>query len=63
MAKINTVYLCQNCGHSAAKWLGKCPSCGQWNTFVEEYVTKESTRERSKERTKENSNPWVAISI
>jgi DNA repair protein RadA/Sms len=42
MAKINTVYLCQNCGHSAAKWLGKCPSCGQWNTFVEEYVTKES---------------------
>ncbi|MBI3234091.1 MAG: DNA repair protein RadA [Bacteroidetes bacterium] len=42
MAKINTVYLCQNCGHSAAKWLGKCPSCGQWNTFVEEYVSKET---------------------
>lgn len=40
MAKINTVYLCQNCGHSAAKWLGKCPSCGQWNTFVEEFVEK-----------------------
>lgn len=42
MAKINTVYLCQNCGHSAAKWLGKCPSCGQWNTFVEEFVSKKS---------------------
>jgi DNA repair protein RadA/Sms len=31
-----TVYVCQNCGHQERKWLGKCPDCGEWNTFVEE---------------------------
>ena len=31
-----TVYVCQNCGHQARKWLGKCPDCGEWNSFVEE---------------------------
>lgn len=34
--KLKTVYRCQECGHSEAKWLGKCPACGAWNTFVEE---------------------------
>lgn len=29
-------YICQNCGYASPKWLGKCPSCGEWNTFVEE---------------------------
>ena len=41
MAKIKTAYFCQNCGHNSPKWLGKCPSCGEWNTFVEELVDKE----------------------
>ncbi|MDM8177278.1 DNA repair protein RadA, partial [Olivibacter sp. 47] len=40
MAKAKTVYFCQNCGYESAKWLGKCPSCNQWNTFVEELVEK-----------------------
>lgn len=31
-----TVFVCQNCGHQAAKWLGKCPECGEWNSLVEE---------------------------
>lgn len=31
-----TVYVCQNCGHQARKWLGKCPDCGEWNSFIEE---------------------------
>lgn len=39
MAKTKNVYFCQNCGHESAKWLGKCPNCGEWNTFVEETVT------------------------
>jgi DNA repair protein RadA/Sms len=39
MAKVKTVYFCQSCGHESPKWLGKCPSCGEWNTFVEEKVT------------------------
>lgn len=41
MAKPQTVFYCNNCGASAAKWVGRCPSCGQWNTYVEEVVTKE----------------------
>lgn len=40
MAKSNkTVFFCQNCGHEAGKWLGQCPACKEWNTFVEERVT------------------------
>ncbi|HEX9959359.1 MAG TPA: ATPase domain-containing protein, partial [Pyrinomonadaceae bacterium] len=31
-----TIHVCQNCGHQARKWLGKCPDCGEYNTFVEE---------------------------
>ena len=38
--KIKTTYFCQNCGVSSVKWIGRCPSCGQWNTYVEEVVTK-----------------------
>lgn len=34
-----TIYFCQNCGHEASKWLGQCPACREWNTFVEEKVT------------------------
>lgn len=40
MAKVKTAYFCQNCGHESAKWLGRCPSCNEWNTFVEEVITK-----------------------
>lgn len=39
MAKVKTVYFCSNCGQESAKWLGRCPSCGEWNTFVEEKVS------------------------
>ncbi len=35
MAKVRTVYCCQSCGAQAAKWLGKCPDCGAWNSYVE----------------------------
>lgn len=41
MSKIKTAFFCQNCGYESTKWVGKCPSCGQWNTFVEELVQKE----------------------
>ena len=36
--KIRTAFFCQNCGHQSPKWLGKCPQCGEWNTFVEEII-------------------------
>ena len=41
MAKEKTVYVCSNCGQESPKWVGKCPSCGEWNTYVEEIVRKE----------------------
>jgi DNA repair protein RadA/Sms len=40
MAKIKTAFFCGNCGYESAKWLGKCPSCNEWNTFVEEVIDK-----------------------
>jgi DNA repair protein RadA len=44
MAKSKITYFCQNCGYESAKWLGKCPSCQAWNTFVEELVERTGTR-------------------
>ncbi|MGI8951477.1 MAG: DNA repair protein RadA [Chitinophagaceae bacterium] len=41
MSKIKTAFFCSNCGYESVKWLGKCPSCNQWNTFVEEVITKD----------------------
>ncbi len=38
MAKARTTYFCQSCGAQSAKWLGRCPTCGEWNTYVEEVV-------------------------
>ncbi|MBB5635629.1 DNA repair protein RadA/Sms [Pedobacter cryoconitis] len=40
MAKTKSAYFCQSCGYESAKWLGKCPSCNSWNTFVEEVIEK-----------------------
>jgi len=40
MAKTKSIYICQNCGAESPKWLGRCPSCGEWNTYVEELVEK-----------------------
>ncbi|SMB83125.1 DNA repair protein RadA [Hymenobacter roseosalivarius DSM 11622] len=44
MAKIKTLYFCQKCGAQSAKWIGRCPSCGEWNTYVEEVVEKENNQ-------------------
>ena len=42
MAKTKSVYICQNCGADSPKWIGKCPSCGEWNSYVEEIVSKDN---------------------
>jgi DNA repair protein RadA/Sms len=47
MSKIKTAFFCQNCGYESAKWLGKCPSCQQWNSFVEELIQKENKKSSS----------------
>jgi DNA repair protein RadA/Sms len=60
MPKTKTKYVCQNCGAESAKWLGRCPSCNEWNSFVEEIVVKESFR--SNERSPVSSVKPVQLS-
>jgi DNA repair protein RadA/Sms len=43
VAKSKTLFFCQSCGYESPKWIGKCPSCGSWNSFVEEVVSKNET--------------------
>ena len=43
----NTVFFCKECGYESAKWLGKCPSCNRWNSFVEEKINKKSSSKTS----------------
>lgn len=43
MAKLKSVYFCSFCGHESPKWMGKCPACGEWSSFVEEVVRKDAT--------------------
>lgn len=47
MAKVKKAYFCSNCGYESPKFLGKCPSCGEWNTFAEEIVSKQDSRTQS----------------
>jgi len=49
MSKVKTSFFCQNCGNESVKWVGQCPSCGQWNTFVEELTQKDNSK---------NTNAW-----
>jgi DNA repair protein RadA/Sms len=44
MSKIKTSFFCQNCGYEIVKWAGQCPSCNQWNTFVEELTQKDNSK-------------------
>lgn len=43
MAKVKKAWFCTSCGNESAKWLGKCPACGEWNTMQEELITKDSS--------------------
>lgn len=49
MSKIKKSFFCQNCGYESVKWVGQCPSCSQWNTFVEELIQKDNSK---------NNNDW-----
>jgi DNA repair protein RadA/Sms len=44
MSKTKTAFFCQNCGYESVKWIGQCPSCSQWNTFVEELIQKDNSK-------------------
>jgi DNA repair protein RadA/Sms len=43
MTKIKSVYVCNNCGADSPKWIGKCPNCGEWNTYHEEIIRTDAT--------------------
>lgn len=47
MPKISTIFACQNCGAQSPKWMGRCPECSQWNTYIEEPQTEEIKPARS----------------
>ncbi|MCH5256380.1 MAG: DNA repair protein RadA [Lachnospiraceae bacterium] len=50
-AKITTVFYCQSCGYESSKWMGQCPGCREWNTFVEEKINTKTTVSSSLSRT------------
>lgn len=67
MAKAKkSVFFCQNCGHEESKWLGQCPACKEWNTFVEEKITVsaggKSGAARSEKETDINIVPLMNVS-
>src|SRR5438093_12762094 len=47
MPKVRTQYVCQQCGHEAIRWLGRCPDCGGWNSFTEELVADQRASARA----------------
>ncbi|GKU27755.1 DNA repair protein RadA [Clostridium folliculivorans] len=55
MAKIKTLYVCQQCGYESPKWLGKCPECNSWNSMLEE--VKESKPQRTNFSSRQTSSP------
>ncbi len=49
--RLKTVYLCQDCGYQSGKWLGKCPTCDAWNSFVEDVISEGPTKSSGLSRT------------
>lgn len=62
MAKSKTVYVCQNCGVDSPKWIGRCPSCGEWNTYVEEVISLSGKKTGGERRQGARPQPLSEIS-
>lgn len=63
MVKVKTVFFCKECGHESPKWLGKCPSCGSWNTFVEEKISSGNARSGKKGLIRSEAKPMRVSEI
>jgi len=63
MAKTKTSFFCQNCGYESAKWVGKCSSCQQWNTLVEEVIVKEDATKQIWKENNVKAEPVLIDSI
>ncbi len=63
MAKAKTIFLCNNCGYESAKWLGKCPACNEWNSFVEEKIQKSNNLVVAGSDNKKENKPTALNSV
>ena len=59
---MQSAFFCQNCGKQSPKWLGKCPQCNEWNTFVEEIIAKEN-KEKSGFKSNKKNKPTLVSDI
>lgn len=62
MAKIKKAFFCRNCGNESPKWLGRCPGCGEWNTYVEEIIQRESTNASTSAMVRNTSSRPLPVS-
>jgi DNA repair protein RadA/Sms len=63
MAKTKTVFVCQNCGAESAKWIGRCPSCKEWNTYHEELLAQPSPRDNPTSLSREKRKPELLDNV
>ena len=63
MAKTQTTYFCQNCGNQSSKWLGKCPACGEWNTYQEEIVSRKDDKKGGYQKPGKSAKPIAVQNI
>ncbi|MEN8826474.1 MAG: DNA repair protein RadA [Wenyingzhuangia sp.] len=61
MAKTKTTYFCQNCGAQHAKWMGQCSTCKEWNTIVEEIITKEEKSDWKIDKSPRKANTALKV--
>ncbi|GAB3419722.1 DNA repair protein RadA [Niabella aquatica] len=63
MSKVKKSFFCQSCGYESVKWLGQCPACGQWNSFVEEVIEKTNGRQSWNDYPDKNGRSSKAVSL
>jgi len=61
LSKVKTIFYCSNCGTSSPKWIGKCPSCQEWNTYHEEVVTKATKQETKSSAWKSATDTGISV--
>ena len=59
----SAVYFCQSCGYESAKWMGQCPGCHEWNTFVEELVDKKTAAKAGGKQSQPKAKPQTLAAI
>ncbi|MEO9965230.1 MAG: DNA repair protein RadA [Reichenbachiella sp.] len=63
MAKTKSAFFCQNCGAESPKWIGKCPACNEWNSYVEEVVASSKSNEKIWSEDEKSARPNQAVAI